>query len=225
LRGVFDLLEFISHVRILQRVGVLLKLDNQFIMSKNTIIAIIVLVVLVALVLLFGTNWGSSIVPNGEGEPNGQSAGPGGSDEPPVVEDGRVINLYFVSQELMEDGTVAPGNTVVAVERVIPEQDEEIAPEDEVKLLVEEVVGLLLAGPVGQETETLTTAIPAGTTLNEVIMREQTAFLDFSEEMANMSASSVSAMREQIYRTTTQFDEIVAVVEQIGGRPIEDYLP
>lgn len=170
-----------------------------------------------ALVFVFGGGLGPVVTPEGDNGAEGDPAGPGTPDQPPVVEDGQLIELYFVSQELMEDGTVAPGHTVVAVERTIPDDEELFAPEEAIKLL--------LAGPIGQEAETLTTAIPVGTKLNELIMREQTAFLDFSEELGTASGSGIiSALREQIYRTATQFDDVVAVVERIDGRPIEDYL-
>jgi len=213
------LLELIGYAILTQWVGVLSKISqiNLFIMSKNIIIAIVVLVVLVALVFVFGSSSGPVTPPEGEVGPDGQPTEPGNSDQPPAVKDGEVVSIYFVSRELMEDGTVAPGHTLIPVERTIPEDEDTFIPEEALKLL--------LAGPVGQETETLTTAIPAGTTLNELLMRETTAFVDFSEELAQASgAATINSLREQVYQTLIQFDEIVAVVMRINGRPIEDFL-
>lgn len=213
------MLELIGYAILTQWVGVLLKISqiNLFIMSKNIIIAIVVLVVLVALVFVFGSSSGPVTPPEGEVGPDGQPTEPGASDQPPTVQDGEVVSIYFVSREMMEDGTVAPGHTLIPVERTIPEDEDTFIPEEALKLL--------LAGPVGQETETLTTAIPAGTTMNELLMRETTAFVDFSEELAQASgAAAINSLREQVYQTLIQFDEIDAVVMRINGRPIEDFL-
>ncbi len=120
-----------------------------------------------------------------------------------------MIYLYFVQ---VIDGQ----ESVLPVERSVPlsERVEEAAIYD------------LLEGPsLDEENEGFSTAINPGTELNDFVLANGTALVDFNEVLEQGVAGSawVMAIREQIEKTLLQFETIDEVIISINGRT-EDIL-
>ncbi len=76
----------------------------------------------------------------------------------------------------------------------------------------------LLGGP---ETSSLSTAIPRGTKLNSIWIKEGVIHVDFSEELQNYtpgSANEVRAIWDQIRKTLKQFRTVKEVVITVEGK-------
>jgi spore germination protein GerM len=118
--------------------------------------------------------------------------------------------VYFVQWDAERNvGRLAPGLRTV---RGRTRQD-----------FVMQATGALLAGPNAEERALgYTTEIPAGTRLLGVRVRGETAYLDFSEELATGggSASMLSRVYQIVY-TATHFRGVEQVRILIDGQPRE----
>jgi spore germination protein GerM len=115
------------------------------------------------------------------------------------------VSVYFVGQV---DGS----GTLVAVERVVTARDAEAR--------LRAALDALLAGPTPAErARGLTTEIPAGTRLRGLRLREGTAIVDLSGELASGGGSaSMQARVWQIVYTATQLPAADQVRILLDGR-------
>ena len=115
------------------------------------------------------------------------------------------VSVYFVGQV---DGS----GTLVAVERVVTARDAEAR--------LRAALDALLAGPTPAErARGLTTEIPAGTRLRGLRLREGTAIVDLSGELASGGGSaSMQARVWQIVYTATQLSAADQVRILLDGR-------
>jgi spore germination protein GerM len=176
-------------------------------MSKNIVIAIFVLVALVILLTLFGFRGQDTVV----------DELPVIVDEPETTEtlDETIVNLYFVNKEMMIEGLPDYSDMVQPVERVVPAESWN----------PEEAMLLLLAGLIGEEGQTFDTSVPEGLELLDLSVQDGVAFVDFNEEIAQVSGSAaVLTLKEQIQATLFQFPEIQEIVITVAGEARDDIL-
>jgi spore germination protein GerM len=125
------------------------------------------------------------------------------------VNEEEVFQVYFV---VVEDGQ----ERTEAVERVFSGEGN----------TEEEVVLALLEGPSIEETESgYSTAIDSEATLNSIQIEDQTAYVDFSEELDASGSATVMMIREQVEKTLLQFETVESVVISINNETEEVLQP
>ena len=93
---------------------------------------------------------------------------------------------------------------------------------------VQEALNMMLSGPTADEkAQGFSTAIPAGTKLQDYKLKDGTATVDFSKEMLNYGGGSarVQAIVSQITNTIISNDKAVKVVNiTVDGKPADEVL-
>lgn len=179
--------------------------------NKNIVFIIIALVGIVAIALMFTAGGQNADAPTDEdGDTNGESIienGEEGSedeqDDQPTPTTEVPLSVYFVR---VVDGQ----EQFVRVTRTIPQTPG----------VARASINQLLQGPTTEEVaEGLGTAIPAGTTLQDIRIEDGVAYVDFDATLGEGVAGSamVMAIREQIERTLTQFPTVSSVEISIEG--------
>ena len=174
-------------------------------MSKDTAVAIVALAILIIVVTFVGSKIGRPVMP--EPDVTDESAMTYGEDI--------IVNLYFINQEMMIDGTADYADMVQPVERTIMPN----------LWNPEEALRMLFSGPNDIEKDFLSTAIPSDLQLNNLTVEEGIAHVDLDEEAASLAGSAtVITLREQINKTLLQFPAIEEVIITVGGRSAEESL-
>jgi germination protein M len=138
------------------------------------------------------------------------STQPGGSPQPtgtPAPVGATIVRAYFYLGG--EPGSAG----LVAVLREVPPT----------KAVATAAMTALLAGPTTAESgdRTITTAVPAGTTLLGLSIADGVATVDLSSEFETGGGSMSARTRlGQVVYTLTQFPTVRSVVFQIEGRPV-----
>lgn len=163
-------------------------------MKAYFIIILAVLAILAA--FYFGGGSGLDIF---SGEPNSTST--------PVEAGMREVYVYFPNSRMDPEITCVK---VFPVRRKV--EDTPLAPR--------RAVEALLAGPTGEDMHAgYETALPAGVTLNNLVISGTVATADFSEVLEKVAGScTVTAIEAQITETLKQFSPIRTVVITVNGR-------
>jgi germination protein M len=135
---------------------------------------------------------------------NAPSGSPGAS--PSTSPDGTVIvRAYFYYE------SIPGGSGLVPVLREVPET----------KAVAAAAMAALLAGPTGDESGAMSSAVPAGTRVLGLAVRDGVATVDLSSEFESGGGSASATIRlGQVVYTLTQFSTIKSVVFQIEGRTV-----
>jgi spore germination protein GerM len=136
------------------------------------------------------------------------STAPSGSPEPtpaPSAEGTTIVRAYFYMGSGVDDG-------VVPVLREVPKT----------KAVATAAMNGLLAGPDADSAErVLSSAIPAGTRLLGLTIKDGVATVDLSNEFESGGGSASTIIRlGQVVFTLTQFPTVDSVLFQIEGRPV-----
>lgn len=122
----------------------------------------------------------------------------------PVLGNTTLVRVYFVRGE--EIGVAG----------------REVDPTEDVGTLAYSAIVALLTGPTPEEAEAgLITAIPGGTSVNDVDINGTTARVDLSEDFQSGGGSLSMLLRvAQVVCTLTQFDGVENVAFSIAGKPV-----
>lgn len=182
--------------------------------NKNIIFIIIALIGVVAIILMFTAGGKKVDAPTDEDDGVAQEEGSDAlkkdtTETPPIQTTQIPLAVYFVR---VVDGQ----EQFIRSTRTIPQTPG----------VARASLNLLLQGPTEEEVaQGLGTAIPAGTTLQDIRIENGVAYADFSKTLDEGVAGSamVTAIREQITRTLMQFPSVTSVVISINGET-EDIL-
>jgi N-acetylmuramoyl-L-alanine amidase len=93
---------------------------------------------------------------------------------------------------------------------------------------VEAAVAALLAGPTTQEVAgSVTSAIPAGTSISQLVVDEDSVTIDFSADILNggLDDARLEAIHRQVSWTLDPLDLPRNIYLKVKGVPLADYLP
>ena len=145
-----------------------------------------------------------STLPSGSPAPSvDPSASPPPSQTPP--EGTTVVRAYFYFESV-------PGSSgLVPILREVPTT----------KAVASAAIAALLDGPTETESGAMSSAIPAGTRLLGLSIRDGVATVDFSSEFESGGGSASATIRlGQVVYTLTQFPTVKSVVFQVDGRTV-----
>ena len=147
--------------------------------------------------------------PSGSEEPSGSpspSSGPSGSPSPSSAPEGTtIVRAYFYFE------SVSGSSGLVPVLREVPAT----------KAVATAAMAALLGGPTENESGAMSSAVPDGTKLLGLTIKDGVATVDLSSEFES-GGGTASATRRlgQVVYTLTQFPSVKSVVFQIEGRTV-----
>ena len=133
------------------------------------------------------------------------SGGPSSSPTPTPAEGTTIVRAYFYYESVPGSSGLVPVLREVAATTAVARA----------------AIVALLEGPRGTEGGAMSSAVPAGTRLLGLTIKDKVATVDFSSEFESGGGSASANIRlGQVVYTLTQFSTVRSVVFQIEGRTV-----
>jgi germination protein M len=133
------------------------------------------------------------------------SGGPSNSPTPTPAEGTTIVRAYFYYESVPGSSGLVPVLREVAATTAVARA----------------AIAALLDGPTETEGGAMSSAVPAGTRLLGLTIKEKVATVDFSSEFESGGGSASANIRlGQVVYTLTQFSTVKSVVFQIEGRTV-----
>jgi len=133
------------------------------------------------------------------------SGGPSSSPTPTPAEGTTIVRAYFYYESVPGSSGLVPVLREVAATTAVARA----------------AIAALLDGPTETEGGAMSSAVPAGTRLLGLTIKEKVATVDFSREFESGGGSASANIRlGQVVYTLTQFSTVKSVVFQIEGRTV-----
>ena len=133
------------------------------------------------------------------------SGGPSSSPTPTPAEGTTIVRAYFYYESVPGSSGLVPVLREVAATTAVARA----------------AIVALLEGPRGTEGGAMSSAVPAGTRLLGLTIKDKVATVDFSSEFESGGGSASANIRlGQVVYTLTQFSTVKSVVFQIEGRTV-----
>jgi sporulation and spore germination protein/immunoglobulin-like protein involved in spore germination len=145
------------------------------------------------------------VTPGPSESPPPPSSGPSSSPKPTPAEGTTIVRAYFYYESIPDSSGLVP------VLREVPST----------KAVAMAAMAALLDGPTESEAGAMSSAVPAGSRLLGLTIKDKVATVDLSSEFESGGGSASANIRlGQVVYTLTQFSTVTSVVFQIEGRTV-----